>query len=186
MKQSILFLCTILFGMISMSCEKTVSGERNKWTYNMERAEIVQQRYPGFASVTKGVIRDAEKIFADALNITDEEQKITKMNEANKLLSNKYIRDLFQLDTKIDEAKNLCDKLVRANLKKDETMLALFDRAVLDEKIDVMQKQIKSANPNSLGTANMLVGQFTKPLFDYIKQLKEMERKAKSKESKSQ
>lgn len=140
----------------------------------MKRAEVVQQQYPRYSLVTKELIREAEHLFSNALTEADEAKKITAMNEANKLLSRKYIRDLFQLDVRIDEAKSLCDKIVKEHLGTDQTISALYDRAILDEKIAKLQDQLKQISPTSYDMADMTVTRSIKPLNDYIKELKKV------------
>jgi len=67
------------------ACKKTVEGESKRWSSTTQRVQELQALYPGFATPLKDQLKKAEAAMEAAKGISDEQEKIKKMAEANAL-----------------------------------------------------------------------------------------------------
>jgi hypothetical protein len=124
------------------ACKKTVEGENKRWTSTTRRVQELQALYPGFAAPLKDQLKKAEAVMEAAKGISDEQEKIKKMAEANALALEGFagkLGDVERLQKQIREkvttattsvtdrndrlaAKQAADDAQRALTSSDETL----------------------------------------------------------------
>ncbi len=124
----------MVVGLFS-SCAKTVEGQQNLWTSNINMLKQLSSEYRMFANDIAVQKQKAEAKWKEAEGISDEEKKIDKMSEANNLASNpfKYLRDM---KGKIKDAKETIKRAYR-----DRNI----DRRECDRKADRVEDAIEDA-----------------------------------------
>lgn len=93
------------------SCQKTAEGETRKWNRNVQKAEETIALYPAFASALRSDLQKAKAIMAEAGTLSDENSRVQKLEEGNRLVARGVFLQLREVDREI---KDLRSSMVRA------------------------------------------------------------------------
>lgn len=124
MKKATLFLL-LLVAMIA--CKKTVEGETSTWESNKTKLKKLKASYPSFAALLDKELKDAEAKWKEAQGISNEEEKIKKMSEANYTFNQGFVYELGTLESKMDnlskKAKELSNSITAKDVNLDKSDL---------------------------------------------------------------
>ncbi len=116
MKKITLFLL-LLVAMIA--CKKTVEGETSTWESNKTKLKKLKASYPSFAALLDKELKDAEAKWKEAQGISNEEEKVKKMSEANYTFNQGFVYELSTLETKMDNLSKKSKELSNSITAKD-------------------------------------------------------------------
>jgi hypothetical protein len=116
MKKITLFLL-LLVAMIA--CKKTVEGETSAWESNKTKLKKLKASYPSFAALLEKELKDAEAKWKEAQGISNEEEKIKKMSEANYTFNQGFVYELSTLESKMDNMSRKSKELSNSITAKD-------------------------------------------------------------------
>jgi hypothetical protein len=109
-KLCILFVALLLLA----SCSRSVEGETSAWASNKTRLNELKALYPGFSAALESMMGQAESAWNAASSISNEDEKIAKMAEANALIGSGWVGDLGAIDS---QKRKLRDEASRLNSK---------------------------------------------------------------------
>jgi len=142
MKKTTIFL--ILSILLFTSCKKTAESEKKSWDLNLREANELKYEYPSFTNVINDQIKIAETSMNEALVMTDEKLKISKMSDSNYLLNTGFLRNLkeikslkYSIRTKSTEARDL---------KPDYNEMYSRNQAISDCERAVYDSDVKLRN----------------------------------------
>ena len=167
------FLMAVLFSVV-VSCVKTEENQKKRWTYNMERIELVEQKHPNFKSIITKLKRDAEKLFAEALVTIDDELKVKLMSEACDDISPSFVRELADFDKQATEARELIKKIMERSDSNTSALIAAISGMNIEQDISDARETIRTAQPTNLVGANRIVKDAVTPLEKNIKDMKDI------------
>lgn len=99
------YLPLLLLPFLWMGCERTVDSENNRWVRNKARLERLSSEYPNLAVAFSAHLQQASQVYQQAEQVSNEEEKINLMAEANRKASPTYIKQLDQLDEKVEKLR---------------------------------------------------------------------------------
>jgi len=143
MKRITLLLISLTF--LVFSCKRTVEGEKNAFNSNVKDVKSLALDFPSFKSVIDEQVTKAEAAFKESENISNEEQKIAKMAEANSLLTSGFIYDLKKVKSMKTDVQSKIGKIKGLTLKDNDRSFAY--------------EMINQANQTITTTNNMLMMQ---------------------------
>ncbi|MDX1904771.1 MAG: hypothetical protein SFU27_11485 [Thermonemataceae bacterium] len=122
-KLSLFFLLLLALA----SCKKSVEGETSTWNANVNKLKKLKASYPSFADVLDKDLKDAQKKWEDAQKISNEEEKIKKMSEANYTFNTGFVYELGTLESKLEAVnkknKDLRNAMTDKNVNLDKSDL---------------------------------------------------------------
>ena len=163
MKKLTLFLLLIV---AMIACKKSVEGETATWESNKNKLKKLKASYPSFAALLDKELKDAEAKWKEAQGISNEEEKIKKMAEANYTFSQGFVYELGTLETKIENLSKKSKKVSNSITAKDvnlsknnlKTVIATNDevKETLLTVEKLLNKGVKSEDKayNSIKDAN--------------------------------
>ncbi|MBN1251700.1 MAG: hypothetical protein JXR51_00785 [Bacteroidales bacterium] len=135
--KKIYILLVALFAL--NSCGPTLESSKEDWTKNQEAITKLKAEYPVYATLIDQKLEAAKAIWTESEGISDEEKKVDKMEEANKLLSAGTVGNLRNIKQKVTDLKATKDKL----LTMDFNSYKLENRT--EDAVDEVKKAIKKA-----------------------------------------
>ncbi|MCB9235455.1 MAG: zinc ribbon domain-containing protein [Bacteroidia bacterium] len=111
MKRFALILFSLL--MVLSACKKSVEGETSKFERNKKSLQELSGLYPAWSDLLNDKLSVAEGLWADAAEISVEEEKIAKMAEANDVLSGGVVGKLRSVDNDIQELQKKISEMNR-------------------------------------------------------------------------
>jgi len=111
MKKSFIFLSIALLTFIS--CGPSKESENKAWEKNLEAAKNLKTDYPVFSAFIDSKIDEATKLWNDAAGISDEDQKLKKMVDANDVIEEGSIGNLMHMKSKIADLKTKKEGLMK-------------------------------------------------------------------------
>ena len=111
MKKLTFFIVALL---LLASCSRSVEGETSAWASNKTRLSELKALYPGFSAALESMMGQAESAWNAASSISNEDEKIAKMAEANALIGSGWVGDLGGMDA---QKRKLRDEASRLNSK---------------------------------------------------------------------
>ena len=136
--RKIYILLVALFAL--NSCGPTVESSNEDWAKNQEAMTKLKTEYPVFASLIDQKLEAAKAVWKESEGISDEEKKLDKMVEANRLLSGGSIGNLRNMKSKVSNLKSKKEKL----LKMDFNSYKLENRT--EDAVDEVKKALKKAD----------------------------------------
>jgi hypothetical protein len=125
-------------------CKPSTKGEMDKWEVSKKDLAEATAKWPAFKGVLDKKMADAQKMWDEALKLTNEDEKAKKMKEANAFLD-----DLLNQFTQIKyKMKGVEDAIAKFNGKK----LTKSEDSIRQKAVSEAQKIIKQAE-NTLSTA---------------------------------
>ena len=137
MKKIFILLVTII---AINACGPTVESSNEDWTKNQEAIKKLKTEYPVFATLIDQKLEAAKAIWKESEGISDEDKKLDKMVEANRLLSSGTIGNLRNIKSKVSDLKSKKNSL----LEMDFSSYKLESRT--DDAVDAVKKAIKKAD----------------------------------------
>ena len=141
---------------LTASCKKTVEGENQAWTRNLQQVQELAAQYPGFANALREQQKNAEAAMAGAREISDKEASAKKMAEANSLLGDGFVYTLSRLDSK---QKELRSKLITASTEAEHVADAAGARAAADDAQRILRNlddALKTGAPDAATASGVL------------------------------
>jgi hypothetical protein len=138
------------------ACKKSVKGESKRWERANQTVDELAVQYPGFKSALEEQRSKAKAAMEAAEKISDEEERIDKMSEANKLLTGGFIGQLGDVDKK---EKKIRDEIVdAAGLAADEAARMSIQKAVehAEHTLAEVDAVLKRGAPNKTEAAILL------------------------------
>ena len=166
----------IVLVMLFSACTKTVEGEKKRWKNNIEKIEFLSQKHPTYKAIIADIQKEAEHLYAKALTVQDEEERIEKMADANKLLNPPFVRGLKAFDEKAEKVKELNKKIVELSSDETNAIVAAINSVNLEQEISDARATIRSSEPLTLDAANKIVSGAMKPIEDRIDEMKKIVR----------
>ena len=117
------------------ACGPTLESSNEDWKGNQEAMTQLKSDYVAFTPLIDQKLEEAKKAWDDAQNISNEEEKLDKMVEANKILSSGAIGNLRNMKSKISSLKN----------KKESLMKMKVSSYQLEERAQDAFKTVKKA-----------------------------------------
>ncbi len=143
MKKLTLFL---LFIVVTIACKKSVEGETAAWESNKTKLKKLKASYPSFADLLDKELKNAEAKWKEAQGISNEEEKIKKMAEANYTFNQGFVYELGTLETKMDnlsrKAKELSNSITAkdVNLSKSDLKIVIASNDEIKETLLQVEK----------------------------------------------
>ncbi|MCU0438115.1 MAG: hypothetical protein MUC49_09365 [Raineya sp.] len=140
----LLFLCIAL-----LSCKKTVEGETNAWNANKTKLSKLKANYPAFASVLDNEMKEAQAKWDEASKLSNEEEKLKKMSEANYTFNQGFVYDLDNLEMKMKNISNKSNDLLDGMTAKDVNLSKSDQKEIIrirDDARDMLSEIKKSLN----------------------------------------
>jgi len=116
MKKLTLFLLLIV---ALIACKKSVEGETATWESNKTKLKKLKTSYPSFAELLDKELKNAEAKWKEAQGISNEEEKIKKMSEANYTFDQGFVYELGTLETKMENLSRKSKELSNSITAKD-------------------------------------------------------------------
>jgi len=116
MKKLTLFLLLIV---ALIACKKSVEGETATWESNKTKLKKLKASYPSFAELLDKELKNAEAKWKEAQGISNEEEKIKKMSEANYTFNQGFVYELGTLETKMENLSRKSKELSNSITAKD-------------------------------------------------------------------
>lgn len=116
MKKLTLFLFLLL---AIIACKKSVESETATWETNKTKLKKLKASYPSFATLLDKELKDAEVKWKEAQGISNEEEKIKKMSEANYTFNQGFVYELSSLETKLENLSKKSKQLSTSITAKD-------------------------------------------------------------------
>jgi len=136
-------------------CSKSVEGESKRWETNSAKVTALQAQYPGLNGVLESRKASAKELF-DAAAGLDGDAKIEKLAAANSALMSGYVRELEQIDEKMQKLRE-ARALAAANAGDSSSRLgarvAAEDAAKAIERAEAL---LKKGAPDE-GAAKVLI-----------------------------
>ncbi|MCF6240828.1 MAG: hypothetical protein L3J74_05725 [Bacteroidales bacterium] len=150
------------------ACGPTLESSQKTWNSNLKAIKQLKSEYPVFTPFIDQKLADAKKVWDEVQGISEEEVKLDKMVEANRILSGGSIGNLRNMKSKIKELKreeeNILKQQIDSTLKdkantartnarlaiqKAESVLAMsqaeFDLSSVSSKIDLAYSGLEDA-----------------------------------------
>jgi hypothetical protein len=107
-------LLNLLFFVIIVlsGCGPSLESENENWTKNLESIALLKAEFPVYATFIDQKTEEAKKIWEEAAGISNEEQKLSKMVDANNLLKAGSLGNLRNLKNKISGLKTKKEALL--------------------------------------------------------------------------
>lgn len=142
MKKTALLVTAIL--LFTVACKKTVESEKKAWDRNLKKIEKLSFEYPNFKNVLQQQRIKAEAVMKAADAITKEEDKISKMAEANKTINAAFVSNLSSIKSKKQSLKEKIVQVKGMKMEMNERFAANraisdADRAVMDAEDKIRQ-----------------------------------------------
>lgn len=175
MKRFTCFLSVMIFFIAA--CGPSLDSEKKSWERNLKKADKLKKEYPAYADLVSQKTKKAQEIYKQAEGITNEDEKVKKMVQANDLLEKGAIGALTGMRSKISSLKSLRDKVMGlTNLEATEE--SRVEAALKDAK-----KAIKKANKvleEGLGSATKSATESERDIVNASNALEEAEDQLKS------
>lgn len=126
---------TIALLVLGMGCKKTEKGENQRWKNATKSVEELKVLYPGFKQALTEQYDQAKTLMDQAEKLSDEDDRIKKMSEANNLLSRGFVPQLAGVDAK---QKAIQSKIVEITTKAADQS----DRAGAQQAADNAKRTI--------------------------------------------
>jgi chromosome segregation ATPase len=139
----------LLFCIALLSCKKTVEGETTAWNANKTKLNKLKANYPAFASVLDNEMKEAQAKWDEATKLSNEEEKLKKMSEANYTFNQGFVYDLDNLETKIKNINTKNNDLLDGMTAKDVNLSKSDQKEIIrirDDARDVLSEVKKSLN----------------------------------------
>jgi hypothetical protein len=125
-------LSLFLFALIAMfACKKSVEGETATWQANKTKLQKLKASFPAFGSVLDEELKEAEKKWEEASKITNEEEKIKKMSEANYTFTTGFVYELSSLESRMESITKKRKDLKAAMTSNDVNLSKSAQREIL-------------------------------------------------------
>ncbi|MEN8122560.1 MAG: hypothetical protein ABFS35_19615 [Bacteroidota bacterium] len=121
------------------SCGPTLESSNEDWKRNQEAITQLKTDFATFTPLIDQKLEEAKKVWDAAQNISNEEEKLDKMVEANKVLSSGTIGNLRNMKSKISGLKNKKESLMKMKVSSYQ----LEDRT--QDAFETVKKAIKKA-----------------------------------------
>jgi DNA repair exonuclease SbcCD ATPase subunit len=130
-KFTILFL---IFAFVFGNCKPNSKSQIQQWESNQKEFAEATTTYPNFKALLDAKMNNAKAIWGEAEKLTNEEEKVQKMKEANEKL-NELLNQFTQIKYKLEGILKSIDKIddKKLNSKKDK---------IRDDAIEEGQKAI--------------------------------------------
>lgn len=166
--RKLLFLLSILF--VFAACTKTVESEGKAWESNKQAAKELSIDYPAFKTVIEEQIAKAETVMKEAEGISNEEQKIEKMAEANKMLTSGFIGGLKSIESDLDKMESKVLEL--QGLQMDSIARRNADRIInTADEAKAKAKDVLNKGATTVADAELVVSKVEKDVDDVIRNL---------------
>jgi len=137
MKKNLILLALSIF--IINACGPTLESSNENWTKNQEAMTKLKADYAVFTPLIDQKLEDAKKVWDVAQGISNEEEKLDKMVEANNILSGGAIGNLRNMKSKISDLKTKKENLMKMKVSSYQ----LEERT--QEAFETVKKAIKKA-----------------------------------------
>jgi hypothetical protein len=170
MKKANLFtLIAILF--LAASCQKTVDGELKNFDANIQKLNEVAIKYPNFKAACESIKKDATDQMEAAKKLGEETSKIEGMSAANKIASEPWIRDLSNLDSKINAIRDMITKAAQSAKDKNDSDAAWLASRQGEEAIREAKIKLETAMIYNKSDAAVIVDSVLRNLNEAEKRL---------------
>lgn len=137
MRKLFIFFVISIFAV--SACGPTMESSNEDWTRNQKAMTQLKTDYAAFTPLIDQKLEDAKKVWDAAQGISNEEEKLDKMVEANKVLSSGAIGNLRNMKSKISGLKT----------KKESLMKMKVSSYTLEERtqdaFETVKKAVKKA-----------------------------------------
>ncbi|GAB4130472.1 MAG: hypothetical protein OHK0045_07600 [Raineya sp.] len=136
----------LLLLFVVLACKKSVEGETATWESNKTKLKKLKASYPSFATLLDKELKDAETKWKEAQGISNEEEKIKKMAEANYTFSQGFVYELGSLENKMEilsrKAKELSNSITAkdVNLSKSDLKIVIATNDKVKETLLQVEK----------------------------------------------
>lgn len=147
-------LCFLCAPLLFLACAKTESGEKNRWQNNQNMIQGLAAEYPAFKTVLMQKWDEATALMEEAKKVSDEEERIEAMSDANRALNVRFINELKTIDEKIKEIRELSREALKSAKNRTEEMLADVASRNADQTVDAVQASLRSPDVTDEFDAN--------------------------------
>lgn len=150
------FITSLLFLFI-FSCEKTVDSEQKRWNASQARLERLMSEYPNFKTALSSDLTAARKLYQEAMTKTDDETKISWLNQANSAAYPSYVRKLDNMDREVEEIRESSVKLFEYADGGNSTLVASVKNMNVESTIKDAKSYLASVEAKDKYQANQVV-----------------------------
>ncbi len=143
-----LFTLFVISIFMLNACGPTLESSNEDWTRNQKAMTQLKTDYVAFTPLIDQKLEEAKKVWDAAQGISNEEEKLDKMVEANQLLSSGAVGNLRKMKDKISSLKRKKENLMKLNVSsyklEDRTQYAFesVKKAIKKaEKVMYMSKE---------------------------------------------
>jgi DNA repair exonuclease SbcCD ATPase subunit len=110
MKQVFTLILIAVFAL--NACGPSLESENENWKRNVDAAAGLKAEYPVYKPLIEMKVGEATKLWDEAASISNEDQKLKKMVEANDILEKGCIGNLMNMKSKISDLKSKKESLM--------------------------------------------------------------------------
>ncbi|MEM7037187.1 MAG: hypothetical protein AAF570_09430 [Bacteroidota bacterium] len=143
------------------------------------------RKYPKLKQPFDQQLAQAQKIWDEASNLSDEEKKIDQMANANRTLTKGFVGGIQDFERQRTKIKNLIIDVQRADLSPNERNAAATARDLANMAIREGERRLREGT-KSISSANTMVRQINQDVQNATKGLKRILDTAKKKEKQNQ
>lgn len=181
-----LIFSTIVLALCFISCEKTVDSETNRWNSSQARLERLMSEYPNFKTALSTDLAAARKIYQEAMTKTDDETKISFLNQANNTAYPSYVRKLDNMDREVEEIRESSVKLFEYADSGNSALVASVKNMNVESTITDAKSYLASVEAKDKFQANQVVdkayGKINRLNQSITKKLRQIERDRRAEE----
>jgi len=134
-----LFIFFVISTFAITACGPTLESSNENWTRNQEAMTKLKTDYNAYTPLIDQKLEEAKKVWDAAQGISNEEEKLDKMVEANQILSSGAIGNLRNMKSKISGLKTKKESLMKMKVSSYK----LEERT--QDAFETVKKSIKKA-----------------------------------------
>jgi DNA repair exonuclease SbcCD ATPase subunit len=178
-KSQLIALLGFLF--LSVSCQKTIEGEQRNFDANIQTLNEVSAKYPRFKGACETLKKDANKQMETARQLSEEKSKIEGMSAANTIASPVWVNNLSQMDSKINEIRDMITKAAQNAKDKNDSDAAWTASRQGEDAISEAKNKLEKADVNNPSDAAAIVSSVMSNLEAAEKRLSDVVKTAQDK-----
>lgn len=182
MKKSFLF-ALIGYLFLAVSCQRTIEGEQQNFDINMQRLSEISAKYPAFKSACESLRSDATKQMEAAKGFSEEKAKIEGMATANSIAGPTWVRNLAEMDRKINEIRDMATQATQKAGDRTDSDAAWVASRSGEDAIREARSRLSSASTNNPSDAAVVVSTVMSNLEAAEKRLNDVIKTAEEKKS---
>lgn len=151
--------------LLLLSCAKpTTESETKKWTTAQKTLQVLATKYPNFDAALQVVKQESAMQWEAALKVTEQEQQIAAMQTANTAACPEFVRQLDQVEDKIESLKSLCTRSTRGAVDRIDNESLRIARNNAQRTLSSMDYLLKNNVVHSPVEATIVTNEATKKI----------------------